>query len=57
LAKNELLLKLIGKDVRYGYSVPIPLNSMKLIPGLETAPMNITAQNTINKFGRVISKD
>jgi hypothetical protein len=42
------LLKLIGKDVKYGYSVPIPLDSVKLIPGLQMASMNIMAQNTIN---------
>ncbi len=51
LSKSELLLKLIGKDVKYGFSVPIPLNSVKLIPGLEMAPMNIMAQNTIDDFG------
>ncbi len=50
-AKPKLLLKLISKDVKYGYSVPIPLDSVKLIPRLEMAPMNIMAQNTINKFG------
>ncbi len=57
LTKLELLLKLISKDVKYGYSVPIPLNSVKLIPGLDMAPMSIMAQNTINKFGRVTPKD
>ena len=56
-AKPELLLKLIGKDVKYGYSIPIPLKSVKLISGLEMAPMNIMAQNMINEFGRVIPKD
>jgi hypothetical protein len=57
LAKPELLLKLIGKDVKYGYSTPIPLDSVKLIPSLEMAPMNIMAQNMINEFGQVIPKD
>ena len=57
MAKPELLLKLIGKNVKYDYSVPIPLDSVKLIPGLEMAPMNIMAQNIINEFGRVIPKD
>ena len=64
-AKLELLLKLIGKDVKYGYSVPIPLKSAKLISGLEMAPMNIMAhapmnimaQNTIDESGQVIPKD
>ncbi len=43
--------------MKYGYSVPIPLESVTRIPGLEMAPVNIMAQNTINKFGRVIAKD
>jgi hypothetical protein len=51
LAKPEFLLKLIGKDVKYGYSIPIPLEIVKLIPGLEMAPMNIMAQNTIDELG------
>jgi hypothetical protein len=56
-AKPELLLKLIGKEVKCGYSIPISLNRVKLIPGLEMAPMNIMAQNTIDEFGQVIRKD
>jgi hypothetical protein len=55
--KPDLLLKLISKDVKYGYSVPIPLESVTRIPGLEMAPMNIMVQNRINEFGRVIPKD
>jgi hypothetical protein len=51
------LLKLIGKDIKYGYSIPIPLKSIKLIPGLEMAPMNVMAQNTIDKLGRIVPKD
>ena len=55
--KPELLKKLIGKDVKYGYSLPIPLDSVRLIPGICMAPMNIMAQNTINEFGRIVPKD
>jgi hypothetical protein len=57
LAKPELLMKLIGKDVKHGYSTPIPHNSFKQIPGLEMVPMNIMAQNTINASGQVTPKD
>jgi hypothetical protein len=57
LAKPELYLKLIEKDVKYGYRVPISLKSVKLIPGLKMASMNIMAKNTIDEFGRVIPKD
>ena len=55
--KPELQKKLVGKDVKYGYSLPIPLSSVRLIPGLCMAPMNIMAQNTIDEFGRIIPKD
>jgi hypothetical protein len=55
-AKPELLKRLIGKDVKYGYSVPIPLDSIKLIPGLKMAPINIMSEYTIDKLGQVIPK-
>jgi hypothetical protein len=55
--KPDLLKKLVQKDVKYGHSVPISLESVTKIPGLILAPMNITAQNTIDEFARVIPKD
>jgi hypothetical protein len=57
LAKPDLLCKLIGKDVKFGYSFTLPLSSITLIPGICIAPMNIMAQNTIDEFGRIMSKD
>ncbi len=56
-AKPELLWHLISKDVKYGYSLPIPLSCVKSIPDLLMAPMNIMAQNTINEIGQIIPKD
>jgi hypothetical protein len=56
-AKPELLRLLISKDVKYGYSLPIPLSCIKSIPGLLMAPMNIMTQNTVNKIGQIIPKD
>jgi hypothetical protein len=56
-AKLELLRHLISKDVKYGYSLPIPLSCIKSIPGFLMAPMNIMAQNRINKIGQIIPKD
>jgi hypothetical protein len=32
-AKPELLPKLLGKDVKYGYSIPIPISCETSIPG------------------------
>jgi hypothetical protein len=49
--KPDLLKKLISKDVKFGYSLPIPLESVTRIKGLKMAPMNIMAQNTIDEFG------
>jgi hypothetical protein len=57
LQKPVILKKLITKDVKYGYSLPIPLSSVRLIPGLVMAPMNIMEQETIDKFGQIIPKD
>jgi hypothetical protein len=56
-SKPEVLKKLVNKDIKYGYSLPIPLDSVTKIKGLEMAPMNIMAQNTIDEHGRVIPKD
>ena len=55
--KPVILKKLIAIDVKYGYSLPIPLSSVQLIPGLVMAPMNIMEQNSIDEFGRIIQKD
>ena len=57
LQKPVILKKLIAKDIKYRYSLPVPLSSVQLIPGLVMAPMNIMAQNTIDKFGQIIPKD
>ena len=51
-----LLKKLISKDVIHGNSLPVPLLSVKSIPGLVMAPMNIMVQNTINGIRQVIPK-
>jgi hypothetical protein len=56
--KNEVLLKkLVEKDVTHGYGLVLPLDKMKLIPGVLMAPMNIMNQNTINETGQIIGKD
>jgi hypothetical protein len=56
-AKPELLKKLINKDVIHGYSLPIPLSSVKSILVLVMALMNIMVQNTINEHGQINPKD
>ncbi len=57
LQKLVILKKLIAKDVKYGYSLPVPLFSIRLILGLVMAPMNIMEQQTIDEFGQKIPKD
>jgi hypothetical protein len=57
LQKPVILKKLITKNFKYGYSLPIPLSSVQSIPGLLMAPMNIMAQNMIDKFRWIIPKD
>ncbi len=50
-------MKLIGKEVKHGYSIPISPDSIKQIPSLKMAPINIMAQNTIYELGQVMPKD
>jgi hypothetical protein len=51
LQKTVILKKLITKNVKYGYSLPVSISSAQSIPGLVMAPMNIIAQDKIDKFG------
>ena len=53
----DLLLELVGKDVHFGYSLPLPLNKATQIPGILIAPMNIQKQHSIDDTGRIIDKD
>ncbi len=53
-AKPEALLKLISKDVKYGYNIPILILCVTSIPVLCMAPMNIMAQNMMDELGRIV---
>jgi hypothetical protein len=44
-------------DVKYGYSLPIPLGKIRRIPGICMAPLNIQMQWTINEHREIIEKD
>jgi hypothetical protein len=57
LQKPVIPQKLIAKDVKYKYSLPVPLSSVQSIPGLMMAPMNIMEQNLIDEFRRINQKD
>ena len=53
----ELLQKLIAKDVKHGYALPIPLSEIHRLPGALMAPLNIMKQNSIDQYGQIIGKD
>ncbi len=55
-SQKPVIKKLIAKGIN-GYSLPVHLSSIQLIPGLVMAPMNMMAQNTIDKFEQKIPKD
>ena len=52
----HLLRTLIEDDVTHGYSLPLPLDKIHLLPGILLAPMNIVEQDTIDKYGNTIPK-
>ena len=54
---EDLLKKLVEKDVMYGWGLVLSLDNMKLVPGILVAPMNIMNQNTSNETGQIIGKD
>ena len=53
----ELLTELTVKDVDYGFALPLKRSTIKLIPGVCMAPVNISPQYTINEFGEIVPKD
>jgi hypothetical protein len=58
VTKNEdLLRKLVRKDITQGYGLVLPLYKVKRIPGVPMAPMNIVNQNTINEHGQIVGKN
>ena len=52
----HLLRTLIEDDVTHGYSLPLPLDKIHLLPGILLAPMNIVEQDTIDDRGNTIPK-
>jgi hypothetical protein len=58
-ATNNLeLLELLGNsNVVHGFALPLPLPKIKNIKGMLLAPLNIQAQHSINKTGRIVDKD
>jgi hypothetical protein len=55
--QQELLLKLVLDDIIYEYKIPLPLHKLTQVPDICMALLNIQAQWTINKIGKIITKD
>ncbi len=47
----------MNDDVVHGFALPLPLPKIKNIKGTLLAPLNIQAQHSINKTGRIVDKD
>jgi hypothetical protein len=56
-SQPELLLKLVSGNVKYGYTLPLPLGKIRRIHGICMAPLNVQMQWTINERGEIIEKD
>jgi hypothetical protein len=54
---HELLELLVNNDVLHGFALPLPLPKIKNVKGMLLAPLNIQAQHSINKTGRIVDKD
>jgi hypothetical protein len=54
--QDKLLQKLVKDDVERGFTIPLPIRKISLIPGVLLAPLNIQEQSTINKQCKIIPK-
>ena len=57
IKNQQLLRKLVEKDIVHGYGLVLPLEKITEIPGVLVAPMNIMNQNTIDENGKIVGKD
>jgi hypothetical protein len=54
--QDELLQKLVKDDVTHGFTIPLPIRKLSLIPGVLLMPLNIQEQSTINQQGKSFQK-
>ena len=57
IQQQDLLRKLVTDDIVRGFALPLPLDKIVHIPGVLFAPLNIQAQNTINKRSKIMPKN
>jgi hypothetical protein len=53
---KEGFAALLIDDVTRRYSLPLPLDQVRNIPGLSLQPMGVTIQSTINEQNAIVSK-
>jgi hypothetical protein len=47
----------VNNNVTYGFAIPFPLDKIEKLKGILFAPLNIQAQNTIDKMGWIFPKN
>ena len=52
----EQVTKLLNKDVTHGFSIPLPVEIVKLIPNAGVQPLGLASQWTIDEEGERIAK-
>ena len=52
--QQDLLKKLVADNIVHGFVLPLPLDKIASITAVLLAPLNIQAQNTINKRSKII---
>ncbi len=57
MSQPKLLLYLVSRDVKHGYSLPLPLNKIKQISCICMALLNIQPQWTFDEYGEIVEKD
>ncbi len=55
--QQELLLKLVSGNVKYGYALPLPLRKIRRIPGVCMVHLNSQTHWAINERRVIIEKD
>ena len=57
-AKNfpDQVANLLAKDVRHGFSIPIPTRTVRAIPGAAVQPLGLASQWTLNEEGERVIK-
>jgi hypothetical protein len=50
------VFELLSDDVIHGYSLPLPLECLPLLPRAALAPLGLQLQSTVDEFGNIVPK-